>query len=571
MNPPCNLPQGEQKAVLGLFRGYLTPEEEGQIRGLFPQYLFFRNEYEDDGWNVSDGPVRLCTCTACGETFEAVRGNYPRGKLHNEECNCPGCGARVTGKAVGKYRFDMPSLQSWIKTAVAYPSEGGALLIEAGNARRSFNHDDLNGTIDWYPEKRYYFARGMAQMWERRVMSWAYAPETPELRWLPTGNIREPFAPNMMGSAWYTGEYCIVGLREALDQTELRYCQIIPFYERAYSADLPELAEGRFMLKYLGWYCQHPQMEMAVKLGLEGAVLELIEYGRHNTRLLDWNADTPEKFLRLDKQSARLFIRAGMDFADLKNKREIAPKISWLHFIDLSYRAGGIENLRRIAQCAKRAKVTLERAVRYIDSQTPDCARYAPPRSTIIQYWTDYLGMAEGLRYDMSEETVAMPKDLKARHDAAAAIIRHQQDEAEMKKYAKLRKRLEKKYAFTMDGLCVLVPGSAQEIVDEGQALHHCVGGYAQRHVNGTVTILFMRHVRRQGRPWLTIEVYEDRGKIHVRQIHGWHNEHYPHAVAPEEKYAWFLDTWLDWVNSGSPRDKAGRPVINDKQEVKTA
>ena len=80
MNPPCNLPEAEQKAVLGMFRGTLTAEEENTIRGLFPQYLFFRNEYTDDGWNVSSDPIRLCTCTNCGESFEAVRGNYARGK-----------------------------------------------------------------------------------------------------------------------------------------------------------------------------------------------------------------------------------------------------------------------------------------------------------------------------------------------------------------------------------------------------------------------------------------------------------------------------------------------------------
>ena len=82
-------------------------EEEESIRELFPQYLFFRNEYRDDGWNVS-GPIRLCTCTACGESFEAERGNYKRGRLHHEKCNCPQCGKTVEGIATHKYRYNMP-------------------------------------------------------------------------------------------------------------------------------------------------------------------------------------------------------------------------------------------------------------------------------------------------------------------------------------------------------------------------------------------------------------------------------------------------------------------------------
>ena len=88
MNPTCNMDLARQEQILGRFDGSLTAAEEDEIRGMFPQYLFFRNEYEDDGWNVSGTPIRLCTCTACGDSFEAVRGNYSRGKLHNERRNC---------------------------------------------------------------------------------------------------------------------------------------------------------------------------------------------------------------------------------------------------------------------------------------------------------------------------------------------------------------------------------------------------------------------------------------------------------------------------------------------------
>ena len=218
-NPICNLPPGEREAVLGLFRGRLTGEEERGIRALFPQYLFFRNECPDDGWNVS-GPVRMCTCTACGESFEAVRGNYPRGKLHNEECNCPACGAKVIGKAVYKFGYAMTSLESWVKAAVAYVSEGGALLIEAGNARRRFTHDELTGEIVWYPDKRYYFGKGVAQMWEERVLAWACEWQDRELKWMPTKTVSDPFRPNWQGYCSYEGDYAIVGLDEAVKAKE---------------------------------------------------------------------------------------------------------------------------------------------------------------------------------------------------------------------------------------------------------------------------------------------------------------------------------------------------------------
>jgi len=89
MKQKCNMPEAERERALRLFSGELTEGQENEIRRLFPQYLFFQNVIPDDGWEPAERPVRLCTCTACGETFQAVRGNWAKGKLHHEKCNCP--------------------------------------------------------------------------------------------------------------------------------------------------------------------------------------------------------------------------------------------------------------------------------------------------------------------------------------------------------------------------------------------------------------------------------------------------------------------------------------------------
>ena len=167
-----------------------------------------------------------------------------------------------------------------------------------------------------------------------------------------------------------------------------------------------------------------------------------------------------------------------------------------------------------------------------------------------------------------------MPKDLRERHDAAANILRINKSASEMKKYRNRRRKLEKRFCFTMDGLCILVPVSTEEIVLEGKTLHHCVGGYADRHVNGATTILFLRKQRTPGRSFLTIEVADDPGRVRIRQIHGYRNENYAaYSVDPRKKYAPFLDAWLGWVNRGSKRDCNGAPILEEQKqkEVKTA
>ena len=571
MNPKCTLPEPmRREALLQFDRISLTGEEEQQIRRMFPQYLFFRNEYADDGFYVSSNPIRLCTCTACGESFEAVRGNYPRGKLHHERCNCPHCGAEVEGIAAHKFKYDMPSLERWIKATVARTGKDGALLIEAGNVRRRFNWDDLVGQIDWFPTKRYYFGRDGSAEFTCEVTDWGCGPfYERKYGWKAVKTICEPFNPAMMGYADYDGRYQIIGLQEALGKSVLKYCQIFEFYQRRASADLDgNPAKG--MMKYLGWANELPQIEMAVKLGLEGAVEDLIISGKKNARYLNWNAKRPNELIRMLPADGKAFFRCGMDFSDLVAYRDSGTKLRLMQYLHLSDRIGGTENLRRTAECCRIARCTPEQGVNYVLAHEPECARYAVPPAQIIQAWKDYLEMAERIGYDLREKSVAMPKNLQERHDAAADTITQQKNADEMIKYKARRRKLEKKYAFALGELCVLVPISSDEIIREGKTLQHCVAGYAPRHIKGTTTILFIRHRKKPGRSFLTVELQEVKGKTTIAQIHGYKNERYPGAVEPEIRFAGFLETWLDWVNAGSERDRDGNPILPAAEQIET-
>ena len=105
-----------------------------------------------------------------------------------------------------------------------------------------------------------------------------------------------------------------------------------------------------------------------------------------------------------------------------------------------------------------------------------------------------------------------------------------------------------------------------QDIIREGKELKHCVGGYAARHADGKLVILFLRDKRHPARPLMTIEM---QGKT-IRQIHGFRNDANA-KQSPREKYAEILDPWLSWIESGSKRDKKGKPVEKKIAEAKTA
>lgn len=567
--PRCNLPPERHEEILARFSGDLSIDEENAIRDMFPQYLFFRNEYTDDGWEVSSTPVRLCTCTACRETFEAVRGNYPRGKLHGERCNCPNCGREVEGRAAHKYKYEMRSLEQWIKTAVLRV-EDGALLIEAGEALRKFTWDDLEGDIIWQPRRRYYIAPGVVQGWYYGVVPGSWWCGQYMMEWHARKTVEDAFHPKMYT---YNGAYTVVGLEKALALPGFKYCQIEDFYHYQYAADILRDA-ARWIVPYLAWYALHPQIEMAVKLGFADAVEELIEYGRKNARLLNWTAKTPKDFLRLQPEDAKAVLRAEIGLDGLRKWKEQAGSLGITRYMEIMERVGR-DNMQLLCSCAKDAGCGLPAAVRYVERLRPPCPQYGVPLREILRAWSDYLDMAHTLGYDLSEKTVAMPKDLQRRHDAAAETIRVESGRVEMKKYKQRRRMLEKKFAFALDGLRVVVPVSSAEIVQEGKTLHHCVGGYAARHIEGKTTILFIRKRRTPGRSFLTVELTEDkRGRWSIVQVHGYRNEGYAsgeakEAVRPATRYKWFLDAWLGWVNAGSPRDKDGNPVLPGTDKTK--
>ena len=107
------------------------------------------------------------------------------------------------------------------------------------------------------------------------------------------------------------------------------------------------------------------------------------------------------------------------------------------------------------------------------------------------------------------------------------------------------------------------------EIKREGEILKHCVGGYAERHLNGKTTILFLRRADKPDRPLVTIEIMGRR----IVQVHGFRNEREaceenPMKLPPEVLYKDFFDGWKDWVKRGSPRDEEGRP--KERKQRKT-
>lgn len=162
--------------------------------------------------------------------------------------------------------------------------------------------------------------------------------------------------------------------------------------------------------------------------------------------------------------------------------------------------------------------------------------------------WLDYLGWCKELKYDLSNMFFYFPKNFKKVHDRTAAEYQALQDKKAAEKKRKEEERLKREAAAMKKileellkenagidnaflikgkGLILRVPRDAQEIKDEGAALHHCVGTYVDRVAKGQTHIFFIRKMKEPDTPYFTMEYNHG----HVIQCRGSHNCGMPPSV----------------------------------------
>lgn len=148
--------------------------------------------------------------------------------------------------------------------------------------------------------------------------------------------------------------------------------------------------------------------------------------------------------------------------------------------------------------------------------------------SEVLEQWLDYLSMCKAAGKDLEDDMVLKPKDLKLRHDQMVEnenqlkIVkamqnnkeyREQEAEKMREKYPEAEKNLNdirKRYEYQDEEYTIIVPHDLVEIIEDGQALHHCAGAserYFDRIESRETYICFLRKTETPRIPFYTIEV----------------------------------------------------------------
>ena len=325
-----------------------------------------------------------------------------------------------------------------------------------------------------------------------------------------------------------TGTVYLPGLEKALKGTAWEYCALRQFYERT--------AIPMQVSHYLKMYLQHPLLiERLTKVGFENIVADVV-YRHGFSDALDEEQTKTHRILRVEKQ-------------DVSVLREQKTGVSLLKKYQ-AYVAIHLRGRTELFQWQLHNEVseiptdifqymTAEKFMRYIDAQFPIYCETRPAYrdptiETLVITYVDYLHMCRRQAYDMKDKSVLFPKNCAAAHDREAERIQKINDAQKNKAFGMAYAGFARKAVLSNKELQIVCPKRANDLVDEGKALHHCVGSYIDKVAEGRCLIVFVRRVEEPKKPYVTVEVRD--GKI--AQIHGDHNS------KPTEEVQKFIDLW---------------------------
>lgn len=291
---------------------------------------------------------------------------------------------------------------------------------------------------------------------------------------------------------WETGKW---------EQCKDKFFQIAPVLNPEYALKCDEYKYsaidgfGRWdILKYLRLYEKYPQAEMLVKFGMLDLALskQILRKVGTDKRFRKWLANN----------RAELSIRTYYVQTVLQAYKTGKPLYETQAYLQRKKSFDHEKDYRPIRELFKGKD--LERFFDYIDKQ-----------HTSYRSYLDYLKACNYLHIDMAEDKNLLPHDFKRWHDIRIDEYHTARAEADAKEKAKLCERfaaVASKYLplqrTKVEDYLILIARSPQELIYEGEYLHHCVGrmGYDQKFVREETLIFFVRNYNAPNTPFVTLE-----------------------------------------------------------------
>lgn len=255
-------------------------------------------------------------------------------------------------------------------------------------------------------------------------------------------------------------------------------------------------------IKYLRFYEKYPQTELLVKCGLSELATskQILQKCSKDKKFCKWLYDN-RQYIIDNRYYITSLIRAY-------NQNKSIKEMYALDSFKLLYK--NRDNFREIKEMLN--KNELETFVKYITKQKTDAYSYS-----------DYLRACKGLELDMNESKNRYPRNFKRWHDIRIDEYHSKLAEIDKRKKQELYENfsnVSNKYMALQrqlkDGYITLIAKTPNDLINEGEKLHHCVGrmGYDQKFARGETLIFFIRTKEQPEIPLVTLEYSPKTHKI---------------------------------------------------------
>jgi hypothetical protein len=433
----------------------------------FSRYIYYKRNHKD----IS------AFCTHCKKNLKIPETAATKKKIkHNGKGICPNCHKKVTYKAVGKTK----NQRDWTNFAIIQRFENG-LIVRYFNGSKSYLEHYKRPELQYSEKKREIYSYTGNSL-ECKCYEYTSFLSTNILRWCnDTGYYGTPSV------CLYTSN-----LREILKNTKWQYSCLYDFAKKV---------DHFYVDDFLSDYIKQPGIEYLIKFRLFNLVNSLL--GHHYWEDINFKGKGLKEIFSLDKSSFLQLKRLNLGVHGLRilvdaekiNKALSDQQVKWLISQDLHH-----DNFLEMMN-----HTTAHKIIKYATSQERD--NYSI--GGILNDWLDYLRQCKALELDIKNSFVLFPKDLRAKHEEYSALLKAKKLEAYNSKISEAYFSLYESLTFSNKKFIIRPAASADEIVQEGNKQHHCVGGdwYIRKMAEGEGAILFIRKAEDPDTPFYTMEI----------------------------------------------------------------
>lgn len=452
------------------------------------------------------------TCAHCGKKVYAT---WAMTKFKQYMIiNCPVCGETVQCILEGSAAWKA----DYVQNVISMERKGDRIWFRQFHILRDYSakYEKLENYLDEIA--RYVIIGGKSAAWrnEAKEQSFMNHPIYKLHDWCRYNN-----ADVYDG---YYKFYC-ANIAETVKDTALQYAALDEYIK----------LEERDEVKYCRWFLKYPVFEFLIKKGMGRVVSDKLFHrdGISENNAILWQRKKLKECFKFPLRLLNLLPPEKWNIEKLRDCYKLYKKC----FNDSEIQKSLILGVP-IDETAEIAKyMTVSKLCDYMQKQ--NAGKY----HVGYRDYADYLADCEKLGFDMKSKSVLFPKNLYSAHQRTIAMIHHQKNKILDADILKAYKKHQKK-SFEEDGLIIRPAKSSLELIKEGQALHHCVGGYAEKMARGETMIFFVRDAEKKTKPYFTLE-YKDGAVVQCRTLNN-------RSYETEEKVKVFVEHWLKKMKKGA-------------------